>query len=77
MRLHFRFFQGQKADREPDHLMIAGDGEPYRIELKRHAAARRYTLRVRDTSRDIVLTNVPPAWVHHIRLSQVAAEARS
>lgn len=59
MRLHFRFFQGQKPASEPDHLMIAGDGKPYRIELKRHAAARRYTLRVRDTSRDIVLT-MPP-----------------
>lgn len=63
MRLHFRFFRGQapapKADSEPDHLMIAGDGEPYRIELRRHAAARRYTLRVRETSRDIVLT-MPP-----------------
>ena len=63
MRLHFRFFQGQppdpKSDREPDHLLIAGDGEPYRIELKRHAAARRYTLRVRETSRDVVLT-MPP-----------------
>lgn len=63
MRLHFRFFRGQapapKTDREPDHLLIAGDGEPYRIEIKRHAAARRYTLRVRETSRDIVLT-MPP-----------------
>jgi len=63
MRLHFRFFRGQapasKSDSELDHLMIAGDGEPYRIELRRHAAARRYTLRVRETSRDIVLT-IPP-----------------
>jgi predicted metal-dependent hydrolase len=59
MRLHFRFFHGQKPDREPDHLMIAGDGEPYRIELKRNASARRYTLRVRETSRDVVLT-MPP-----------------
>ncbi|HWK87979.1 MAG TPA: SprT family zinc-dependent metalloprotease [Xanthobacteraceae bacterium] len=59
MRLHFRFFQGQKPESEPDHLMIAGEGEPYRIELRRHAAARRYTLRVRETSRDIVLT-MPP-----------------
>jgi predicted metal-dependent hydrolase len=63
MRLHFRFFQGRtparQSDNAPDHLVIAGDGAPYRIALKRHAAARRYTLRVRETSRDIVLT-MPP-----------------
>lgn len=59
MRLNFRFFSNQKPIDEPAKLVIAGDGEPYRIELKRHAKARRYTLRVRETSRDIVLT-MPP-----------------
>jgi predicted metal-dependent hydrolase len=56
MRINFRFFQPRKSADEPDRLVIAGDGGPYRIEIKRHAAARRYTLRVRETSRDIVLT---------------------
>ena len=59
MRLNFRFFSNQKPTDEPDRLVIAGDGEPYHIELKHHAKARRYTLRVRETSRDIVIT-MPP-----------------
>jgi predicted metal-dependent hydrolase len=59
MRINFRFFQQRKPADEPDRLVIAGDGGPYRIEIKRHAAARRYTLRVRETSRDVVLT-MPP-----------------
>jgi phospholipid N-methyltransferase len=29
-----------------------------------------------EVRRDIVLTNVPPAWVHHVRLGQAAVEAR-
>jgi phospholipid N-methyltransferase len=28
-----------------------------------------------EVRRDIVLTNVPPAWVHHVRLGQAATEA--
>ena len=56
MRINFRFFQPRMPADEPDRLVIAGDGGPYRIEIKRHAAARRYTLRVRETSRDVVLT---------------------
>ena len=59
MRINFRFFQPRKVADEPDRLTVAGDGGPYQIEIKRHAAARRYTLRVRETSRDIVLT-MPP-----------------
>jgi hypothetical protein len=59
MRLNFKFFTEPKPAAEPERLVIAGDGEPYHIEIKRHAGARRYTLRVRETSRDIVLT-MPP-----------------
>jgi predicted metal-dependent hydrolase len=59
MRLNFKFFTDIKPSAEPERLVIAGDGEPYHIEVKRHAGARRYTLRVRETSRDIVLT-MPP-----------------
>jgi phospholipid N-methyltransferase len=29
-----------------------------------------------EVRRDMVLTNVPPAWVHHVRSSQVPTEAR-
>lgn len=58
MRINFRFFP-QKPPDEPSRLVITAGGEPYHIEIKRHAAARRYTLRVRETSRDVVLT-MPP-----------------
>jgi predicted metal-dependent hydrolase len=58
MRINFRFFPQRKPD-EPNRIVITGDGEPCHIEIKRHAAARRYTLRVRETSRDVVLT-MPP-----------------
>jgi len=30
-----------------------------------------------EVRRDLVLANVPPAWVHHVRLSQAASEPRS
>jgi predicted metal-dependent hydrolase len=55
MRINFRFFPQKKTD-EPNRIVISAGGEPYPIEIKRHAAARRYTLRVRETSRDVVLT---------------------
>jgi phospholipid N-methyltransferase len=29
-----------------------------------------------EVQRDIVMANVPPAWVHHVRPSQVPSEAR-
>jgi predicted metal-dependent hydrolase len=41
---------------EPQTLEIACDGAVYRIELRRHAQARRYTLRVQAASRAVVLT---------------------
>lgn len=59
MRLNFRFFPTGKTPAAGERLVIAGEGEHYQIEIKRHAAARRYTIRVREASRDIVLT-MPP-----------------
>src|SRR6187455_657272 len=41
---------------EPQSIEIAFDGAVYPVELRRHAQARRYTLRVRTASRAIVLT---------------------
>jgi predicted metal-dependent hydrolase len=41
------------------HLDVAHDGETYRVALKRVATARRFTLRVRSATRDVVLT-IPP-----------------
>ncbi len=59
IRLDFRFFQNNKLLREAEQFVVAGDGESYLVEVKRHSAARRYTLRVRETGRNIVLS-MPP-----------------
>jgi predicted metal-dependent hydrolase len=57
MPLTFRFFRKEPPARE--RLVIVGIGESYAIEVRRHPAARRYTLRVREARRDVVLT-MPP-----------------
>jgi predicted metal-dependent hydrolase len=57
MPLRFRFFSQKPPARE--RLFIGGGGENYAIEVRRHPAARRYTLRVREARRDVVLT-MPP-----------------
>ncbi len=44
---------------EITHLEVSHAGETYRISLKRIASARRFTLRVRAATRDVVLT-MPP-----------------
>ena len=41
---------------DPQLIEIAFDGATYPVELKRHAQARRYTLRIRATDRTVVLT---------------------
>ena len=41
------------------HLDVAHDGKTYRVALKRVATARRFTLRVRSATQDVVLT-IPP-----------------
>jgi predicted metal-dependent hydrolase len=57
MPLTFRFFRKESPIRE--RLLIGASGENYAIEVRRHPAARRYTLRVREARRDVVLT-MPP-----------------
>jgi len=44
---------------EPQAIDVAHDGAVYRVELRRHARARRYTLRVQTANRAVVLT-LPP-----------------
>jgi hypothetical protein len=39
-----------------DHLDVAHEGAVYRVSLKRVTGARRYTLRVRNATRDVVIT---------------------
>lgn len=41
---------------DPQLIEIAFDGATYPIELKRHARARRYTLRIQAATRTVVLT---------------------
>ena len=50
-----RLFQRQ-APEKAAHFEIAHDGETYRVALKRIATSRRFTLRVRTATRDVVLT---------------------
>jgi predicted metal-dependent hydrolase len=44
---------------EPQTIEIACDGSVYPIQLRRHRQARRYTLRIQATTREVVLT-IPP-----------------
>lgn len=39
-----------------DHLDVAHEGAVYRVSLKRVTGAQRYTLRVRNATRDVVIT---------------------
>jgi len=41
---------------EPAHLDVAHDGETYRIALSRSPRSRRFTLRIRSATRDVLLT---------------------
>ncbi|HET7804139.1 MAG TPA: SprT family zinc-dependent metalloprotease [Pseudolabrys sp.] len=41
---------------EPKDITVAFDGEIYPVRLRRHSQARRYTLRIHASSRDVVLT---------------------
>jgi len=40
----------------PDHLDVVHEGASYRVLLKRVPTARRFTLRVRNATRDVVIT---------------------
>jgi predicted metal-dependent hydrolase len=57
--LTFRFFRKEPTSSARERLLIGGSGGHYAIEVRRHPAARRYTLRVREARRDVVLT-MPP-----------------
>jgi predicted metal-dependent hydrolase len=53
----FRFTSTSPS--ETTHLDVSHAGEAYRVALKRITGARRFTLRVRSATRDVVLT-MPP-----------------
>lgn len=50
------FRKKSSPESTPAHLDIIHDGITYRILLKRVPTARRFTLRIRNASRDVVLT---------------------
>jgi predicted metal-dependent hydrolase len=53
-----RLFRRDKPSGTPaqDHLDVAHEGAVYRVSLKRVTGARRYTLRVRNATRDVVIS---------------------
>jgi predicted metal-dependent hydrolase len=51
-----RLFQSRTPDAPVAHLDVAHSGATYRVALKRLPSARRFTLRVRGATRDVVLT---------------------
>lgn len=53
------FLKPATAAQEPKRLVIACANEAYEVLVQRHPRARRYTLRVREAQRDVVLT-IPP-----------------
>ena len=50
------FRRNPSPDTLPAHLDVVHEGESYRVLLKRMPAARRITLRVRNATRDVVIT---------------------
>ena len=50
------FRRSLSRDADVAHVEVAHSGETYRVALKRVTTARRFTLRVRAATRDVVLT---------------------
>jgi len=50
------FSRDSPTAKEADFFEVSHSGETYRIHVRRTAAARRFTLRVRTVTRDVVLT---------------------
>ena len=44
---------------EPSEITVDFDGEIFVVRVRRHAQARRYTLRIHAAMRDVVLTMLP------------------
>ncbi|MFN3656193.1 MAG: M48 family metallopeptidase [Pseudolabrys sp.] len=52
---------------EPGAISVAFDGEVYLVRMRRHAQARRYTLRINAATREVVLTMPPRGSVAQAR----------
>jgi hypothetical protein len=59
MQLSLPFFLRRKAEPEKRRLVVSCANEAFEVTLKRHPRARRYTLRVLERSREVVMT-MPP-----------------
>lgn len=54
-----RAFLYRRHQAEPSEISVAFEGEVYLVRLRRHAQARRYTLRIHAATREVVLS-MPP-----------------
>ena len=54
--LMLRRFLSRKPSPEPSVLTVPCDGEVYEVRVRRHAQARRYTLRVHTATREVMLS---------------------
>ena len=59
MQLLLPFSFTRKAAGVPGRVVVSCAHEAYEVVVQRHPRARRYTLRVREASRDVVMT-IPP-----------------
>src|SRR5262249_50627095 len=59
MQLFLPLVSRRKAERRPERIVVSCANEAFEIAVQRHPRARRYTLRVREKNRDVVLT-IPP-----------------
>src|SRR5581483_4746500 len=64
MSLHALLY---RRPREPRAIQVIFDKAFYLVRLRRHRQARRYTLRIDATSREVVLTMPPRGSVSHAR----------
>ena len=62
-----RLFQRRPPTPETAHVDISHGAEVYRVALKRLASSRRFTLRVRAATRDVVLTMPARSSLHSAR----------
>jgi predicted metal-dependent hydrolase len=59
MQLLLPLFSLRKNAGKPPRLVVFCANEAYEVQVQRHPRARRYILRVREASRDVVMT-IPP-----------------
>src|SRR5690554_3252393 len=59
MQFLLPLFLRERAKPDANRLVVSCANESYEVKVQRHPRARRYTLRVREKSREVVMT-IPP-----------------